>query len=80
MSDYQGIEDEYLPPVVKPSLQQYDNYQIYDLYCTDIYSIRIDVNGTTENVCTSNTNRLAVQAYNINPIPIDFNTVIKNYP
>ena len=33
--NYQGIEDDYLPLVPKPSLQQYDNYQIYDLVCID---------------------------------------------
>lgn len=37
MTSYQGIEDDYLPVIPKPSLQQYDNYQIHDLYCEDIY-------------------------------------------
>lgn len=36
MTSYQGIEDNYLPTDSKPSLQQYDNYQIHDLYCEDI--------------------------------------------
>lgn len=35
MPNYQGIEDDRLPSVVKPSLQQYDNYQIHDFYCSD---------------------------------------------
>ena len=37
--NYLGIEDEYLPTIPKPSLQQYDPYQIYDLYCRDILYI-----------------------------------------
>jgi hypothetical protein len=28
--------DIYKPSVSKPSLQQYDNYQIHDMYCIDI--------------------------------------------
>jgi hypothetical protein len=37
MRNYLGVNDNYLPTVPKPSLQQYDNYQIHDLYCEDIY-------------------------------------------
>jgi hypothetical protein len=33
--NYQGITDADLPSTTKPSLQQYDNYQIYDLICVD---------------------------------------------
>ncbi len=33
--DYLGIEDNTLPITPKPSLQQYDNYQIYTLVCID---------------------------------------------
>ena len=28
--------DGYKPSIPKPSLQQYDNYQIYSVYCEDI--------------------------------------------
>ncbi len=34
--DQFGNPDPYAPPVPKPDLQQYDNYQIHDLYCTDL--------------------------------------------
>jgi hypothetical protein len=36
MPSYLGADDNYLPLISKPSLQQYDNYQIHDLYCVDI--------------------------------------------
>jgi hypothetical protein len=35
MPSYLNINDDYLPAVPKPSLQQYDNYQIYDIVCVD---------------------------------------------
>lgn len=36
MKSYYGIDDERLPDNPKPVLQQYDNYQIYDIHCVDI--------------------------------------------
>jgi hypothetical protein len=36
-------EDKYAPIISKPSLQQYDNYQIHDLYCDDIKYIGADI-------------------------------------
>ena len=35
MTAYLGLEDKYLSAISKPSLQQYDNYQIYSLICCD---------------------------------------------
>jgi hypothetical protein len=35
ISEYM-TNDPYAPLVPKPELQQYDNYQIHDLYCVDI--------------------------------------------
>jgi hypothetical protein len=29
------IDDNCAPKIPKPALQQYDNYQVYDLYCVD---------------------------------------------
>lgn len=67
MPSYQGIEDEYLPPVVKPSLQQYDNYQIYDLVCVDI-----SANAKLKKW-------LAIQAYSPTAITCDFITIANQY-
>jgi hypothetical protein len=33
--DFLGHEDNYLTATPNPSLQQYDNYQIHDLYCSE---------------------------------------------
>jgi hypothetical protein len=67
MTSYQGIEDNYLPSVPKPSLQQYDNYQIYDVVCID----------------KSPTQRfkswLAVQAYSTSPVQCDFIAIANTY-
>lgn len=33
----ENADDSYAPANPKPPLQQFDNYQIHDLYCEDIY-------------------------------------------
>ena len=72
-------EDVYAPETLKPSLQQYDNYQIYDLYCEDItFQVASSVDGNYANLI-KNKNRLAVQAYSIQPIPCNFDAIIKQY-
>lgn len=67
MTSYQGITDNRLPAVPKPSLQQYDNYQIYDLVCVD----------------KSTTNQfkdfLAIQAYSPLQITCDFIAIANTY-
>lgn len=67
MTIYQGIDDDYLPLVSKPSLQQYDNYQIYDLVCVDKSSdqLRKDF--------------LAIQAYSPRIIHTDFIAIANTY-
>jgi|GEM_PF-6043480 len=73
IESYQGIEDSYLPTDVKPSLQQYDNYQIYDIYLSDaIYSPTIKKIGLI---------KLAVQKYSpLGVIDCDFNSIANLYP
>jgi hypothetical protein len=67
MPNYQGVDDDYLPPIPKPSLQQYDNYQIYDLICVD------------KTVTNQFKNWLAVQAYNPSVIDCDFISIANTY-
>ena len=43
MDIWEGRDDSYKPTDVKESLAQYDNYQIYDLYCNDIQYSQTDV-------------------------------------
>lgn len=81
MPNYQGIQDSSLPQVHKASLQQYDNYQIYDIFCTD--SIRTSViNGSSpQDSSLLKRNFLAVQAYDVNgQIPLDFALIATTYP
>jgi hypothetical protein len=68
MSDnYQGIADDGLPPLPKPSLQQYDNYQIYDLVCVD------------KLVSEKFKHFLAIQAYSPYQIQCDFVAIANTY-
>jgi hypothetical protein len=67
MPSYQGIDDEYLPLSPKPSLQQYDNYQIYDLVCVD------------KSPTVKFKNFLAIQSYSIKPINCDFISIAIQY-
>lgn len=62
ISDYL-VGDTYLPAIPKPSLQQYDNYQIYSIACI---GSRIE-------------KALLYQTYNINPIPVDFTQIVMKY-
>lgn len=69
--NYFGIEDDHLPPVPKPSLQQWDNYQIYTLVCTDEtininrtqYIGSVDINIDFENVTASSPEEAASLAF-----------------
>jgi hypothetical protein len=68
--------DAYKPVVSKPSLQQYDNYQIYDIHCIDIaYAVS---NGAIIQPELQKS-FIAVQAYNPTPILCDFNQIIATY-
>lgn len=87
MSFSQLDEDQYKPPTPKNSLQQYDNYQIYSLFCTDITS-NTEKNVTVPYVQTTNTlntvkmkSFVAVQKYSpYRKIPCDFDALIIAHP
>jgi hypothetical protein len=73
ISDYL-VGDAYAPTVPKPSLQQYDNYQIYSIVSEDIIYPGEEV---TDII---NTNIVAFQTYDISgEIPVDFKQYINNY-
>lgn len=80
MSIYYGIEDIYLPPVPKPPLQQWDNYQIHDLYCEDIvYVTALETTDKPDRIIFRNF--LAVERFNpIDAIECDFEAIAKAYP
>lgn len=80
MKVYLGIEDSYLPAIPKPSLQQYDNYQIYDMHCVDIlYEHTVGQSILKPNPRDVQSNWLAVQVYSIGIIPCDFNKIVSKY-
>lgn len=66
---YQGIEDNSLPLIPKPSLQQYDNFQTYDICCLD----------DLDNPNIIGDGFLAVQAYSVEPITSNFIDIINTY-
>lgn len=68
-NSYQGIEDNSLPLIPKPSLQQYDNFQIYDICCLD----------DLENPNMIGDGFLAIQAYSVEPITCDFIQIVNSY-
>jgi hypothetical protein len=78
--NYQGINDPTLPSSPKPSLQQYDNYQIYDLFCTDkIMSISVNAEPPQQQI-KKQQNFLAVQAFDPRyQIPVNFTFIATTY-
>jgi uncharacterized protein (DUF1684 family) len=73
---YNGINDSYLPTISKPSLQQYDNYQIHDLYCRDI----IFTDTTLGNTNIVFKKFLAVETVSpVGSIECDFNAIANQY-
>lgn len=74
-----AANDNDAPLVSKPSLQQYDNYQIYDIYCVDII-YDVVLNGITTNKQDKGIYQLAVQAYSPNVVKCDFNALVIQYP
>lgn len=65
--DYQGISDADLPNTPKPSLQPYDNYQIYDLICVDKSSTELQKDF------------LAIQSYSPRIIHTNFIAIANTY-
>lgn len=71
------INDDYRPSNPKPHLQQYDNYQIYDLYCEDILN---SFNGAIANQI-QNKSFTAVQKFSPHGnILCDFRALAILYP
>jgi hypothetical protein len=72
------VGDAYAPTVLKPSLQQYDNYQIYSIACVDVnyrgYSTNNDI---PPDVLF--TRFIAWQTYSIVSIRCDFNAIVNTY-
>jgi hypothetical protein len=57
------VGDTYTPTIPKPSLQQYDNYQIYSIAC---------IGGEFKKA-------LSFQVYNNKIIPVDFTSIVLQY-
>jgi hypothetical protein len=80
------VDDNCAPKSSKPALQQYDNYQIYDLYCVDRpVSIVDGYDAEAYRYITPSTDQglmqswLAVQRYSPDRITLDFESIIKNH-
>jgi hypothetical protein len=78
-------DDNYKPVTPKPSLQQYDNYQIYDSYCTDIsYLFNTDDPDLMLNINRYPTDldisRLFVQRFSVSKILCNFEAIAIAYP
>lgn len=68
MSVHDALPDDiYKPVMFKPSLQQYDPYQIYDVVCID----------ESDDVVFKKF--LGIQAYSITPIYSDFINIANIY-
>jgi hypothetical protein len=74
-------DDNYKPTISKPSLQQYDNYQINDLYCIDIVYLPIsDLPNVEPPEPILKKSFLAVEVVAPNTsISCDFNTIANTY-
>jgi hypothetical protein len=81
MPYYLGIDDNRLPAIPKPSLQQYDNYQIHDLYCIDIVYAQIpNLPSITPPQPVLKKSFLAVEMVSPNTsISCDFNAIASTY-
>jgi hypothetical protein len=75
-------DDSYRPTNPKPELQQWDNYQINDLYCDDIEYSPVTVLGQVISAPSSVifNNFLAVERTSIRAkIECDFELIANNY-
>jgi hypothetical protein len=77
------VGDDYAPKVPKPSLQQYDNYQIHRMYCIDRNYPSIP-QLTRSSITTINeplSNWIAYElTNNEGSIPINFGSFVEQYP
>jgi hypothetical protein len=78
LSDYQD-SDPYKPAIVKDPLHQYDNYQIYSLYCLDRQRVTVS-DGVSSDSTIEFTAWLAVQSYSpYRVIPCNFSQIAGVY-
>jgi hypothetical protein len=75
-----ALGDEYAPSVTKQELQQYSPYQTDNVYCVDINFTITDSTGASNDDTNQLQDFLAVQAYAIDQIPVDFNKIAIAYP
>ena len=73
-------DDEYKPSISKPSLQQYDNYQIYSVYCEDIVYSSLPASSNIP-IPVKQRNFLAVQSMSPSGlIKCNFSEIVDLYP
>jgi hypothetical protein len=77
--DFLGHDDIYLPANPKASAQGLDNYGIYDLVCTDAVYSTYSSNTITSVRKKERENFLAIQAYSVQPIACDFQSIVSTY-
>ena len=74
------LNDPYRPLVPKSSLQQYDNYRIYDLVCVDEVKTTYSAGSVVNVTSKKQQDFLAIQAYSVIPILPDFVAIVNAYP
>jgi hypothetical protein len=72
--------DIYAPVFFKPSLQQWDNYQIHSVYCVDSIRNQVIDNAQPTDSTSIFKSFLAVQHYHTSDIPCDFDAICRLYP
>ncbi len=79
---YLGHSDQDLPSIPKPSLQQYDNYQIYDMVCVDVaYEMRRQSDNSVidNNLVMPKSSWMAIQAFSPYDRECDFIEIANTY-
>ena len=77
---FDQTQDECQPPIHKPFLSAYDNYQIYDICCVDVWFETIKSDGTIiKSPVEKQLSFLAIQAYNPTVIKCDFMAIVEAY-
>jgi hypothetical protein len=75
--------DPYKPAILKPSLAQWDNYQLHNLYCVDTRRQEVTTIGGAVTSTIDSTivfkSLIAVQAYSFKDIPCNFDAIVRAY-
>jgi hypothetical protein len=82
MSVFNNLNDDvYKPAIIKPELNQYENYGIYNISCTDIvYDVLDKKKKAIGEVTSQYNNWLAVQFCGIDKPKIDFTQIMQEHP